>query len=192
MTGVPSDDLAAPITTTRLRLMVVPSETLRAISELGPDDEVIWPGVGPVPRQLAETMPASMRIRQAEADPAIAAWLIRGIVVDDPSSDTRARLIGHIGGHDRPDEHGMVEVGYTVAEADRGRGVATEAARAWFGWAHRHGGRVARLSVERSNAPSVAIARRLGLRAGEEIWDEDDQVWEVVFEAPLPLVSTPL
>jgi len=189
---MPSDDLAAPITSSRLRLVVVPPETLLAISELGPHDEVTWPGVGPVARELAETMPASMRIRQAESDPEIAAWLIRGIVVDDPSSDTGVRLIGHIGGHDRPDQHGMVEVGYTVAEAERGRGVATEAARAWFGWAHRHGASVARLSIEQRNAASIAIARRLGLHAGEQIWDEDDQVWEVVFEAPLPLVSTPL
>jgi len=192
MTHNPSPDLAEPITTERFRLEVVPPDVLRAISEIGSDEEVEWAGVGPVPRALAATMPASLRIRQAEADPTVSCWLIRGIVTTDPTSATGVRLIGHIGGHDRPNPDGMVEAGYTVAAADRGHGVATEAARAWFGWAHRHGGKIARLSIEPSNAPSVAVARNLGLRPGVQLWDEDDQVWEMVFEAPLPLVSTPL
>ncbi|QXC59788.1 GNAT family N-acetyltransferase [Aquihabitans sp. G128] len=189
MTDAAADDLTAPIEGTGLRLVLVPAAVLLAASEAeGPVD---WPGVGTISEELAVAMPAAMRIRQAEADPSVAAWLIRGIVVDDAASPTGLRVVGHLGGHDRPDGDGMVEVGYTVAAADRGRGLATEGARTWFAWAHRHGATTARLSIVPTNAPSIAIAARLGLKPTERVWDDDDQVWEQVFEAALPLDHAP-
>ncbi len=179
-------DLAAPIPSARLRLVVIPAEMLRAIAA-GSTADVDWPGVGSITAELSSTLPASMRLRQADADPEVAAWLIRGIVVDDPAVATGCRVIGHLGGHDRPSEEGMVEAGYTVAAAERGRGIATEACAAWFGWAHHHGAAMAQLSIDPTNAASLAVARRLGMTEVDRVWDEDDQVWELVLRAPLPL-----
>ena len=132
-------------------------------------------------------MPATRRLLQIEADPGVAGWLIRGIVVADPATETGRRLAGHLGGHDRPDDHGMVEIGYTVGAADRGRGLATAAARAWFAWAGALGATIAQLSIEPTNAQWLAVAGRLGLTETDRVWDEDDQVWEVVLTGPLPL-----
>lgn len=187
-----ADDLSAPIVTDRLLLPVVPPDVLHAIVETSDDDAVTWPGVGPVAKELAETMPAFRRLRQADGDPGVLPWLARGMVMADPASPTGVRLVGHIGGHGRPDANEMVEAGYTVAAADRGQGLATEAARAWFGWAHANGARRARLSFVPENAASAAIARHLGFEVCDRVWDEDDEVWEMVSEADLPLGSPPL
>lgn len=183
-------DPGDPIVTARLTLEVIPAEVLTTISVPGPD-RVGWPGVGRIPVELCATMPAAMRLRQIEADPSVAAWLVRGIMVDDPTSPTGRRVVGHLGGHDRPDGTGTVEAGYTVAETDCGRGYATEAATAWFAWAHANGARRARLSTTAENDPSLAVIRRLGLTPTERVWDDDDQVWEQVFEADLPLSPAP-
>ncbi|MEJ7584755.1 MAG: GNAT family N-acetyltransferase [Acidimicrobiales bacterium] len=181
-----ADDLSAPIVAERLRLVLIPADVLRAVTEQS-DAAVEWPGVGAIASELTATMPAGMRARQIEADPDVAAWLLRGIVVSEPASTTGRRVAGHLGGHDRPDPSGMVEVGYTVAAADRRQGLAREGAAAWFAWAHRHGARTAQLSIEPGNAPSLAVARHLGLRGTRRVWDEDDQVWELVLTATLPL-----
>ena len=82
----------------------------------------------------------------------------------------------------------MVEIGYSLDPDWRGRGLATDAARAWFAWAHERGARVARLSFDPTNEPSIAVGRRLGLHHVDDVWDVDDEVWEQVWEAPLPLM----
>jgi len=140
----PIADPSAPIATGRSRLVLIPEAVLRAVVDRA-GGEVHWPGVGPVAAELAMAMPAARRLRQIEADPDVAAWLLRGIVVEDPTSPTGRRVAGHLGGHDRPDADGMVEVGYTVAAGDRGRGLAGAGAAAWFAWAHRRGARTAQL-----------------------------------------------
>lgn len=176
-----------PIVGDGFELVVVPGEVLEGIDACGGRGEVAWPGIGPIAAELVATLPAGLRRRQLDAEPALAPWLVRGIVVVDGSSPTGRRVAGHLGGHDRPGARGMVEVGYTVAAADRGRGLATAAARAWFAWAHAHGARTARLSTTDDNAASLAVIGHLGLEPVGRVWDEDDQAWEAVFEAPLPL-----
>ncbi|CAN5697642.1 hypothetical protein BH10ACT1_BH10ACT1_23580 [soil metagenome] len=184
-------DLLAPIEAPGLKLVVVPPEVLLAAGSIGPAASVPWPEVGPISAELVAGMPISMRLRQAEGDPEVAAWLIRAIVVEDAGEPTGLRVVGHLGGHDRPDAEGVVEAGYTVAAAERGRGLATAGVTAWFAWAHRHGARTAQLSIVADNAPSNAIAARLGLVPVERVWDEDDHVWEQVFRGPLPLHHAP-
>src|SRR4051812_16532371 len=100
MTDATDEDRSLPIEGPGLRLVLVPPAVLLAASAA--DGPVDWPGVGSISEELAVAMPASMRIRQAEADPAVAAWLIRGIVVDDAAAPTGQRVVGHLGGHDRP------------------------------------------------------------------------------------------
>ena len=182
----PTDDLLAPIVAERCRLLVVPPSVLDAVAA-HPGVDLEWPGVGLLSGELTTTMPALHRIRQLRDDPDLLAWLVRAIVVPDTSQSTGLAVVGHLGGHDRPDDDGVVEVGYTLATTARGQGLATEAARAWFGWAHDHGARQARLSIQPTNVASQGVARRLGLEAGRGSWDEDDAAWEVVWEATLPL-----
>lgn len=194
--GGPADH--SPVEGDGFSLVLIPADVLRAATVAGEraaagvsDGSVDWPGVGVIVAELVSAMPAAMRLRQVEAEPSQAAWLIRAIVVPEPASPTGVRVAGHLGGHGPPDEHGVVEVGYTVAAADRGRGLAGRGAAAWFAWAERRGATAAQLSIEPGNAPSLAVARRLGLQTVDRVWDDDDQVWELVHRAALPLAVDP-
>lgn len=185
-----ADDHAAPIETDRLELVLLPTVLLGAITDAATGSSlgaIEWPGVGPLEAALLVTIPAALRLGQIRANPEVQPWLVRGIVARDANSSTGRVAIGHIGGHGPPGADGSVEVGYMVAAGWRRTGIATEAAVAWFEWAHRHGARRARLSTTDDNAASLAIARRLGLVHVDRVWDDDDQVWEQVFEADLPL-----
>jgi len=168
----------APIPVGDAELVLVPEPLLRALAR--GEIDLDWGGLlAPSPETLAD-LPAKRRVAQIDADPAVRPWLIRLLVQD-------GRVAGHLGGHDRPDERGMVEIGYALDPAYRGRGLATDAARAWFAWAHRRGARMARLSFDPTNEASIAVGRRLGLRHVDDVWDVDDEVWEQVWEATLPL-----
>ncbi|WP_426571558.1 GNAT family N-acetyltransferase [Aquihabitans sp. McL0605] len=183
------------ITAAGLRLVAVPAEVLRRVGEAqdaraGGDDAgapVPWPAVGDLSPELWTGMPARMRLDQLADDPALARWLVRAIVIDDPDRPGTPLVVGHLGGHGAPGDDGSVEIGYTVAAAHQGRGLATAAARAWFGWAHQQGADRARLCTRPDNGPSKAIAARLGFDEVGAAWDDDDACWELVFERPLPL-----
>jgi len=175
----PADD-DAPIPVGDAELVLVPEPLLRALAR--GEADVDWGGLAPPAHETLDDLPARIRVSQIDADPAVRPWLIRLLVRD-------GRVVGHLGGHDRPDERGMVEIGYSLDPAYRGRGLATEAARAWFRWAHERGALVARLSFDPSNGASIAVGRRLGLRHVDDAWDADDEVWEQVWEASLPLAQ---
>jgi RimJ/RimL family protein N-acetyltransferase len=99
-------------------------------------------------------------------------------------------MIGHAGFHGPPGVNGpgaadAVEVGYTIYEPHRGKGYATEAARALIGWARDE--RAIRhfiASVAPDNVPSLALVRRLGFVQTGTQWDEEDGE-ELVFELAL-------
>ena len=184
----------AAIVGARVTLLLAPVSLLEAIADAqaaapeGAEPAAVeWVGVGVLAPDLVESAPAGRRMRQVAEEPSTRPWLVRIVVVDDPASPTGRRIVGHLGGHGAPNDRGMVEIGYTLSAPDRGQGFATEAARAWFAWAYERGGTVARICTLPTNAPSLAIAHRLGLVEVGREWDEDDEVWEVVLEAPLPL-----
>jgi RimJ/RimL family protein N-acetyltransferase len=96
-------------------------------------------------------------------------------------------MIGHAGFHGPPGVNGpadpdAVELGYTVFPEERGRGYATEAARALVDWAaEAHGIRRFVASVAPGNEPSLAVVRKLGFVETGSQWDDEDGL-ELVFE----------
>jgi len=119
-----------------------------------------------------------LRLRQMAEDPTVQPWLMRAMV---PRNGERG-MLGHIGFHGRPDGRGAAELGYTVLPPYRRRGYALEAALGLMDWARReHGVRLFRLSIAPDNAPSLAMAAKMGFRLAGEQMDEEDGL-ELVFE----------
>jgi len=123
-----------------------------------------------------------LRLGQMQRDPTLQEWLVRAIVLRDSRE-----AVGHAGFHGRPGKNGRqdpeaVELGYTIYEPYRGRGLATETASALIGWAlSEHGIRRFIVSIAPDNEPSLAIARKLGFVQTGELWDDEDG-HELVFE----------
>lgn len=128
----------------------------------------------------------TMRLEQMQARPADADWLLRAMV----ERDSR-RVVGFINFHGPTDEAGRAELGYTVLEASRRRGYATEAVLGMMAWAHReHGVRRFLLSISPQNTPSLGLAGKLGfVRTGEQMDEEDGLEW--MFELSLAPPSGP-
>jgi [ribosomal protein S5]-alanine N-acetyltransferase len=123
---------------------------------------------------------AAFRARQLRERPQDEPWLLRPIIRREAGLPREA--IGYLNFHAGPDQHGMVEIGYTLLPAARGLGYAIEAVRAAFEWATRvHGVRRFRASVAPDNERSLNLIVKLGfVRRGEQ-WDERDGL-ELVFE----------
>jgi ribosomal-protein-alanine N-acetyltransferase len=123
---------------------------------------------------------AAFRAKQLRERPRDEPWLLRPIIRRQEGQPRQA--IGYLNFHAGPDQHGMVEIGYTLLPAARGRGYAIEAVRAAFDWATRvHGVRRFRASVAPDNERSLNLIGKLGfVRRGEQ-WDERDGL-ELVFE----------
>lgn len=104
----------------------------------------------------------------------------------DPPGAERIRLIAHtadrtvigdIGFIEPPDEEGNVEFGYSIVPEYRGKGYATEAARAMIEWAFKQPG-VRRVTADclNDNYPSIRVLEKAGMR---QIEPEDDLLrWE--------------
>ncbi len=97
-------------------------------------------------------------------------WSLRAIVLREP---TRV-MVGYANFHGPPGVNdlgtpGAAETGYTVFEAYRGRGVATEVALGMMDWAGRqHGVRHFISGVTPNNAPSLRVNEKLGfVRTGD-------------------------
>lgn len=182
-----SSEQAAVIGTPRLDLVPMPraffaaslaGDRAAAEASLGasvPDD---WMQDSPVMRLF---------LGKLTADAAAMPWLARAIVLREGRV-----MIGHCGFHGPPGAAylepyapGGAEMGYTVFEAYRGRGYATEAVRGLMGWAATMGVPAFVLSISPENGPSRAIARRLGfVQVGSHI-DEEDGLEEIFARPPL-------
>jgi ribosomal-protein-alanine N-acetyltransferase len=123
---------------------------------------------------------AGFRANQLRDRPQDEPWLLRPIIRREAGLPREAS--GYLNFHAGPDQHGMVEIGYTLLPAARGQGYAIEAVRAAFDWATRvHGVRRFRASVAPDNERSLNLIGKLGfVRTGEQ-WDERDGL-ELVFE----------
>ncbi|MFC3381739.1 GNAT family N-acetyltransferase [Couchioplanes caeruleus subsp. azureus] len=120
-----------------------------------------------------------MRSRQAEEDPAAAAW-VTGVIWDEG----RRTAVGRAGFHAPPDADGMVEIGYAVDPAHRRRGYARAALEILLARAAREPQvRRVRVSIAPDNVASYRLASRYGFRKVGEQWDDEDGL-EFVYEVP--------
>lgn len=125
----------------------------------------------------------ALRLRQLEADPTLAPWLLRAIVLR-----SEQQMVGHIGFHEAPGpEHyreiapGAAEFGFEIYESYRRRGYAREASLALMEWAHgEHGVTRFVLTIRPDNVPSQSLAASLGfVRIGSHI-DEVDGLEDIL------------
>ena len=122
----------------------------------------------------------AMRLRQMHEDLQYRTWCEHAIVAGE-------QMVGH-GGYDGPPGNNAanapdaVEFGYAIFESHQRRGYATAAARTLMDIAAEHANvRHFVLAISPSNAPSLAIAHKLGFqRTGERI--DDKRGVEYVFE----------
>lgn len=138
-------------------------------------------GLSVPPDWLAERWLIELRRGDLLRDPAYQPWGLRAI-----GERSGGAMVGHIGFHTRPGPGylaelapGGIEIGYTVFPAFRRRGYATEAVEALIGWAAGQGLRRFVLSISPENAPSLAIAARLGFRRVGSQVDEEDGVEDI-------------
>ena len=80
---------------------------------------------------------------------------------------TSGLLIGGAGFKGAPDGDGIVEIGYGLAPAGRGRGLATEAVLALVAHAFARGVRAVRAEVETGHTASESVVRRAGFTVGD-------------------------
>jgi [ribosomal protein S5]-alanine N-acetyltransferase len=121
-----------------------------------------------------------LRLRQMRGDPRFETWCPNAVALD-------GTMIGHAGYHGPPGVNATqnqeaVEFGYTIFEAWRGNGYATQAAVMLMDRAEELAGiRHFVLAVSPDNDPSLAIVQKLGfVRTGEQM-DEEDGL-EHIFE----------
>jgi RimJ/RimL family protein N-acetyltransferase len=121
------------------------------------------------------------RQRQLAVSPADAPWLLRAMVRHGDRN-----VVGYINFHGLPDTQGRAELGYTVFEEYRREGFATEAIVAMMRWAREvHEVRRFLISISPKNAPSLALALKLGFSQVGKQMDLEDGL-EYVFELQVP------
>jgi [ribosomal protein S5]-alanine N-acetyltransferase len=176
------------ITTERLELVPMRASFLRAclagefaaaaaqLRVALPDD---WFDAAPV---------FELRLRQLEADPSLAQWLLRAMV----HRQTR-QMVGYIGFHTAPGapylrewSPGGVEFGLSVFAPQQRKGFGREAALALMEWAeHTHGVRSFVATVGPANLASQALFARLGfVKVGSHVDEEDGPEDVLVREVP--------
>ena len=161
-------DLAAPVRTERLDLVLLDRTWLQAYADGKPlpdlgfadPDDILSDSAGLVRWRLA----------QIAADPSEEPWLLRAIVNRD-----EAVAVGYVNFHAPPDERGMVEIGYTIVPSRRRQGYAFEAADGMWKWAASARGPDP-AGVDQSGQRAVALAHRQGrLRRGAWFADRRDR-----------------
>jgi RimJ/RimL family protein N-acetyltransferase len=117
------------------------------------------------------------RGRQADEDPASAAW-VTGVIWDEQ----RRLAVGRAGYHGPPDAAGMVEIGYAVEPAHRRHGYARAALEALLRRADDEPlVRTVRVTISPDNVASYRLASQYGFERVGEQWDDEDGL-EIIYE----------
>lgn len=172
---------SAPSAATRVSLVQVPRAAMAALMVGDLDGAAAASGLD-FPADLADgRMPGvwARRYHQTGDDPSSAEWVTRAVLVDGV-------VIGAAGFHGPPDERGMVEVGYGVAEGQRRQGYAKAILAALLRRAVEEPTvTVLRATISPDNAASLATVAGFGLVHVGEQWDEEDGR-ELIYELPTP------
>lgn len=180
--------MTSTIHSDRLDLIPMTPAVLRALLE-GEHDAagcllgVSWPAECAIHCDVLE-----LRLGQLEAVPGMQPWLIRAMVLRDEGV-----AVGHIGFHSAPGHEsledlspGGAEFGYEIMAAYRRRGLAAEAIGAMMHWAREeHGVTRFVVSISPDNAPSLALAAKLGFRkigCHMDEFDGPEDIFEKVME----------
>jgi [ribosomal protein S5]-alanine N-acetyltransferase len=152
---------ALTIEAEHIRLVLqTPAEVLARIEALGPAER-------------AEVSPDWLaRVRASSAaDP----WTHGFSVIDRGTG----AVVGSCGYKGPPAQAGVVEIAYGIHQVARGRGYATEAARALVGFAFASSGvHCVRAHTRPGNSASARVLTRCGFeRVGEVVDPEDGLVW---------------
>lgn len=164
------------IQTQRLDLLCLTSDELFAIGET---EE---PFVGrsfenPYGVVIKENLPRENRIQDVRENPENIRWYYR-IIVDRE----RNVAVGSVSFHGAPDERGMVEIGVGIAEAEQGKGFASEALFGMWNWAsYQPNVKFLRYTVSPDNAASMGIIKKFDFPEVGEQFDEEDGL-ELIFE----------
>jgi RimJ/RimL family protein N-acetyltransferase len=171
------------IETPRLALRILPHAALAALGagDLAGASRIAGCDLGGFPAE--ERGIADLRHRDLAEDPEYLPWSLRTIQLKPALT-----FVGHFNFHTRPDPSylrdlapGGVEFGYFILPAYRRRGFAEEAAQRMMHWANRSQGVTCFVvSISPRNAPSVAMARKLGFgKIGSHV-DEEDGYEEIL------------
>jgi [ribosomal protein S5]-alanine N-acetyltransferase len=177
------------VETPRLILRTLPPPALAALiaSDRAEASRLAQCDLGSFPDdQLSIT---AVRLKDVSDDADYLPWSLR-VMALKPS----LRFVGYFNFHSKPNADylkelapGAVEMGYFVLPEFRRRGLAEEAALGMMDWAARiHGITRIVVSISPENAPSVAMARKLGFaRIGSHIDEEDGYEDILARETPL-------
>ena len=111
-----------------------------------------------------------MRSRQIADAPADGPWVTRFVVVHGDEAP-----VGLAGFHGRPDEVGMVEVGYRIDPEQRRRGYARQSLETLLAVARAHPDvKVVRATISPDNRASRSLVESYGFEEVGEQWDVED------------------
>lgn len=170
-------DASSSIETPRLLLRTLPPAALAALVAGDRAEASYLAGCDMAAFPDEERPIAAVRLKDVEADPDYLPWSLRVMALKPD-----LRFVGHFNFHTKPNADylkelapGAVEMGYFVLAGFRRLGLAEEAALGMMDWAARsHGVTRFVVSISPENAPSVAMARKLGFaRIGSHIDEED-------------------
>lgn len=166
----------ADIQSPRLILRHLPAKLLELSLEGRLDEVAAALGAKLPPAWLEEKDFMEMRLGDYRADPLYRPWGVR-VAILRKTGEAVARLSYHTRpGPDylKPFAEGGIEFGYTVFHPHRGQGYATEIAQVLMDHAREQGVPRFCLSVSPTNAPSLAIVKKLGFKRVGEHMDEVD------------------
>jgi [ribosomal protein S5]-alanine N-acetyltransferase len=148
-----------------VRLVQLPADVLSALLEGDLDLASRLAGIDLPAFFLTEDWLWRLRSDQIRRDPSSSDWVVRALVAEG------GIVVGHAGFHGPPDEHGDVEVGFTVLPDYRGQGWAKAALSALLARAEAEPAvRRVLATVAPDNSPSLAVVRAAGfVHVGEQM-----------------------
>ncbi len=150
-----------------IRLVPLSGASLRALYAERADWATDQPELAGVVWPEADRRVLRYRVEALGQDPDAAPYLVH-VALED------GRFVGRIGCHAAPDAAGVVEIGYAVVAAERGRGLGGVVVDSFLTWLASRGVSHVEASVGPGNVASLRLLRRRGFAETGERWDDED------------------